>query len=102
LTGFIPAADLQITGLNNRYRRPGIGVPLAASTVRLNAARGENDFVAPRVKVPANLFLRVKQPRQGLASGNLRAVLELRTDTDADSVHVDNQTLPLEYEPTAA
>jgi len=30
LTKFISAADLQITGLNNRYRRPGIGAPLAA------------------------------------------------------------------------
>lgn len=102
LTDFIPAADLQISGLNNRYRRPGIGAPLAASTVPLNTERGENDFVAPKVKVPANLFLRIEQPKQDLAGGHLRAALELRTNLDADVVRVDNRDLPLEYEPTAA
>ena len=102
LTGFVSAADIQITGLNNRYRRPGIGAPLAASTVPLNTARGEHDFVAPKVKVPTNLFLRIEQPKQDLASGHLRAALELRTTIDADFVRVDNQDLPLEYEPTAA
>ena len=102
LTDFIPAADLLISGLNNRYRRPGIGVPLAASTVPLNPERGESDYVAPKVKVPANLFLRIERPKQDLAGGHLLAALELRTDTDADSVLVNGQTLPLEYEPTAA
>ena len=58
--------------------------------------------MAPKVKVPANLFLRIERPKQDLAGGHLRAALELRTDTDADSVREDGQTLPLEYEPTAA
>src|SRR5262245_5957482 len=101
LTDFISAADLQITGLNNRYRRPGIGAPLVASTVPLNTAGGEHVLVAAHVKVSTNLFLRIEQPKQDLASGHLRAALELRTDTDADSVRVDNRDLPLEYEPTA-
>jgi pimeloyl-ACP methyl ester carboxylesterase len=102
LIHFVSAADLEISGLNNRYIRPGIGASLAASTEPLNSARGENDFVAPKVKVPANLFLRIEQPKQDLTSGHLRAALELRTNTDADFVRVDNRDLPLEYEPTAA
>ncbi|NOT54456.1 MAG: alpha/beta fold hydrolase [Deltaproteobacteria bacterium] len=102
LTDFVPAADLEIGGLNNRYRRPGIGAPLAASTVLLHSASHVNDFVAPKVKVPVNLFLRITQPRQGLASGQLRGELELRADTDADFVRVDDRDLPLEFDPTAA
>jgi triacylglycerol esterase/lipase EstA (alpha/beta hydrolase family) len=102
LTHFVSAADLEISGLNNRYIRPGIGASLAASTVPLNAEQGENDFVAPKVKVPANLFLRIDRPKQGLAGGHLRAALELHTSTDADFVRIDNRDLPLEYEPTAA
>jgi len=100
LTHFVSASDLEISGLNNRYVRPGIGAPLAASTVPLHSESGERDFVAPKVKVAANLFLRIEQPRQGLADGHLHAALELRTDTD--TVRVDGQDLPLEYEPTAA
>jgi pimeloyl-ACP methyl ester carboxylesterase len=102
LTHFVSASDLEISGLNNRYVRAGIGAPLAASTVLLHPDSGERDFVAPKVKVAANLFLRIEQPRQGLADGHLHAALELRTNTDADTVRVDGQDLPLEYEPTAA
>jgi len=102
LTRFVSAADLEISGLNNRYVRPGIGASLAASTEPLTPEQKINDFVAPKVKVPTNLFLRIDQPRQALASGHLQSALELRTDVDAHSVHVDGRTLPLEYEPTAA
>lgn len=102
LTNFVPAADLQISGLNNRYRLPGIGAPLAASTQLLNPEQGMKDFLAPNVKVPANLFLRIKQPRDELASGHLHGQLELRTTADADSVQIGPQNVPLEYEPSAA
>jgi pimeloyl-ACP methyl ester carboxylesterase len=102
LTNFVSAADLEISGLNNRYRRPGIGAPLAASTVLLHSESQEKDFVSRGVKVPVNLFLRIEQPRRGLASGQLRGDLELRTDTEANSVRVDERDLPLELEPTAA
>ncbi|MBI3797372.1 MAG: alpha/beta fold hydrolase [Deltaproteobacteria bacterium] len=102
LTHFVSASDLEITGLSNRYVRSGIGAPLAASTVLLNPERGVSDFVAPKVKVPANLFLRIERAREDLADGRLHAALELRTDTDADVVRVNGQNLPLEFEPTAA
>jgi len=102
LNRFVSASDLEISGLNNRYVRPGIGAPLAASTEFLDPEPGLNDFVAPKVKVPSNLFLRIEQPKQALASGHLQAALELRTDTDASSVRVDGRDLPLEFEPTAA
>jgi hypothetical protein len=33
LTNFIPTAELEVRGLQNRYRRAGIGVPLAAEQI---------------------------------------------------------------------
>jgi hypothetical protein len=102
LSHFVSAADLEISGLNNRYIRPVIGASLAASTETLDPKQGVNDFVAPKVKVPTNLFLRIERPKQDLAGGYLRAVLELHTETDTDSVRVDERIFPLEYEPTAA
>lgn len=102
LTDFIPATDLAISSLNNRYVRPGIGTPLAASTVLLHPGREVSGFIGPRVKVPVNLFLRIERPKQDLAGGHLRAALELCTDADADSVRVGDRTMPLEFEPTAA
>ncbi len=33
LTEFVSVADVEVKGLRNRYRRPGVGAPFAASTV---------------------------------------------------------------------
>ncbi len=33
LVDFVPVANLEVTGLRNRYRRAGLGAPVAASTV---------------------------------------------------------------------
>ena len=38
LKDFIPAADVEVRGLRNRYRTPGIGAPLAASIEPVGAA----------------------------------------------------------------
>ena len=40
LTEFAPAAEFEIRGLRNRYRRPGLGAPLAAATSAAGADRG--------------------------------------------------------------
>src|SRR4030095_2435437 len=85
LSHFVSAADLEISGLNNRYIRPGIGASLAPSTEPLDPKEGVTYVVAPKVKVPTNSFLRIERPKQDLAGGDLRAALELRTETNADS-----------------
>jgi hypothetical protein len=49
---FIPVAELEVRGLAIRYRWPGIGAPLAASTRPTEAATSAGDLVAPRLQVP--------------------------------------------------
>src|SRR5437762_1438766 len=44
LDHFAPVADLAVTGMNMRYRWPGVGAPLAAGTEPL-AGKEFNDFV---------------------------------------------------------
>jgi hypothetical protein len=47
LEHFVPTANLAVRGLRNRYRRPGIGAPLAASLAETTAApsvAGANGF----------------------------------------------------------
>ena len=50
LTGFFPVAEVEIHGLDNRYRQSGIGAPLAAGTTQGSWPRA---FRSPR---PAACF----------------------------------------------
>jgi pimeloyl-ACP methyl ester carboxylesterase len=100
LTEFVAVADLDVKGLRNRYRHPGVGAPFAASTV-VGAARTGLE-IPPKVKVPVTAFLRIDAPWQQLTAHRLRATLELYVNADTDTVQVGDRQVPLEAEPTAA
>ena len=70
---FVPAADVEVRGLRNRYRTPGIGAALAASIEPIEGAAGKQTVrIPPRLKIPVTAFLRLDDPRAALASGKLR------------------------------
>ena len=102
LTAFVAASELRVMGLRNRYRQPGIGAPLAAATGPLDAEKGFQDFIFPRIKVPVTAVLRLADVRDGLASGRLRATLELHAASGSRVIDVDGRQIPLEIEPTSA
>jgi hypothetical protein len=102
LEHFIPAAELEVRGLRNRYRRPGFGAPLAAA---LGPAEGPPppgaERIPPRLKIPATAFLRIEDARAGIASGRLRATLELHPLDGPPDVLVGGTRVPLERETTS-
>jgi pimeloyl-ACP methyl ester carboxylesterase len=100
LTTFTAVGELEVRGLRNRYRQAGIGAPLAAGTTPIDPEAW--DFVAPRVKVPVTAVLRIEDARRGLATGQLRATLELHAATEGHDIRIAERTVPLEVEPTAA
>jgi pimeloyl-ACP methyl ester carboxylesterase len=102
LADFIPADELEVKGLRNRYRRWGIGAALAARAVHQEGGTGETDYVAPNVRVPVTALLRIDNARKQLVGDEVDASLKLYTPTDAEEVHVGRHTLPLQAEPTAA
>ncbi len=100
LTEFAPAAELEVHGLHNRYRRPGIGAPLAAATSARDPVEGFQ--VAARQRVPVTAVLRVNDARRALAEEHIGASLELYTPTDPEETTIAGRTVPLEVEPTAS
>ena len=100
LVDFVPIANLEVTGLRDRYRRAGLGAPVAASTVAGVARSGLE--IPPRVKVPATFFLRLEDPWAQLRAQRLQGNLELYVTSDTETVEVGDRTLSLEAEPTAA
>jgi hypothetical protein len=103
LTDFVPAADIEVRGLRNRYRIPGIGAPLAASLEPLSEiANKEYQRIPARLKVPVTAFLRLDDPRGALASGKFKGKLEFYTPDSARTVNIAGVDVPIEYETTTA
>ena len=100
---FIPAADVEVRGLRNRYRTPGIGAPLAASIEPIGATTTKQDAYIPlRLKIPVTAFLRLDDPRGALKSGKLKGELEFYTPDSARSIKVNGVEVPIEFETTSA
>jgi pimeloyl-ACP methyl ester carboxylesterase len=100
---FIPAADVEVRGLRNRYRTPGIGAPLAASIEPIGATTTKQDAYIPlRMKIPVTAFLRLDDPRGALKSGRLKGELEFYTPDSARSIKVNGVEVPIEFETTSA
>lgn len=105
LDHFVPSANLEVRGLRNRYRQPGLGAPLAAglgdpddeSAHRLTDAR-----IPPSLKIPVSALLRLDGVRRGLAGGRLHGTLSVYTSDVTVAVTIAGREVPLEYEPTAA
>jgi Alpha/beta hydrolase family len=100
LTGFVPAAELRIEGLNNRFRETGIGVPLAADLKPVGDERGFQ--VARSLKVPATALLRLNISAATIASGRFTGRLMLYPGDEEREVEINGQRVPLENEPSAA
>src|SRR5882724_1393493 len=100
---FIPAADVEVRGLRNRYRTPAIGAPLAASIQPLESATSKQyAYIPPRLKIPVTAFLRLDDPRGALNSGKLSGKQEFYTPDSARSLKVNGIDVPIEFETTSA
>ena len=102
LTKFVPVAELDVFGLRARYRRSGIGAPLAASAIVRDPEEAARDFVARRLQVPVMAVLRIQGGGESLAGPQIRASLELYVSTETELVTIGTRRVPLEVEPTAA
>jgi pimeloyl-ACP methyl ester carboxylesterase len=101
LCKFVSLADLDVRGLSNRYRRRGIGAPLAASVCPLEGAQASR-WIGPLAKVPVTFVLRFPEPRKELREGHLHGVIEVHNDLDETETTVGTVQVPLEADPSAA
>ena len=101
LTHLIPVAELEVHGMETRYRWPGIGAPLAASTEPIDPALGFQDLVIPWSKVAVTALLRIDNPRQQIVTDRVHATLTIESPSQREQVDVDGQPAPIEIESTA-
>jgi pimeloyl-ACP methyl ester carboxylesterase len=99
LEHFVAAAEFEVRGLDNRYREPGLGAPLAARLgERVDAPVVEGAFLPPGLRVPTAAFLRGESPPAQIASGRVRGRLELYSDEDRSQIEIGGEAVPLELE----
>jgi len=102
LVHFQPVAELEVRGLTNRYRWPGIGAPLSARALPLSNEDRISGFVAPNVQVPITALLRIPEPRKQITQKKLHATLEIYDVAIPESVAIGSREVPLEVESTAS
>jgi hypothetical protein len=104
LGNFVPAAQVGVRGLRNRYRQAGVGAPFLANLIEeegvvlsLRSAR-----VAASLRVPVTVFIRFENLIEGLRSGEMHGRMEIYSENRTAEVEVGGQHFPLEYETSAA
>ena len=106
ISRFDAAANLEVNGLRNRYRRAGIGAPLVAGLAKANTPQdvAGHRRIPKNVKVPVTVFLRIENPRAALAVGKgwLRGRLEVYDHDEFPRVQVGGRDWPLESEGSSA
>jgi pimeloyl-ACP methyl ester carboxylesterase len=101
LASFVPTATLAVSGLQNIYRDPGLGEPMAALP-KGGAISSKGFQVAPRLRIPTNMMLVLDDPRRQIAQSELQGRLVVSTILDQPDVQLGQETVPLEYDQTAA
>jgi pimeloyl-ACP methyl ester carboxylesterase len=94
-------ADYEVRGFQNRYRKAGIGAPVAP---RLDAPEGSllRRYTSPHLRVPGTVLLTFSEPRRQIAADSVSATVEFYPFSNDAVVTIDERELPLESEPTAA
>ena len=99
IVALTPVQEVAIRGVVNRYRRAGVGAPVAATAQPIVAERGIQ--MAARVKLPMTAVLRLDMPRRQLAQRVLHATLDLYDTFDDAKTVIAGNTVPLEADETA-
>jgi len=103
LDRFIATNALDVDGLRNRYRKSGIGVPLAASLAKTQSSVKKigSDRLGPHTKVPVTALLRFENARTSLSKGDIQGQIEVYAADQTSTVMINGQKQPIESDPTA-
>jgi len=96
-----PAAEIEVVGMKNRYRQPGLGAALTASTEPAAGDPGDR-LTGKALHVAVTAILRLDQARQQLRGDQLTGLLEIYPTNDVRTAVVSGVPVPLEAEPTVA
>lgn len=104
LDRFISTNAFDVEGLRNRYFKPGVGAPLAASLAKTTSSEKKlgADRLGLYTKVPVTALLRFENARSNLSSGHILGRIEVYAADQTSTVTIAGQKQPIESDSTAA
>ncbi|MGZ4957825.1 MAG: esterase/lipase family protein [Methylomonas sp.] len=104
LEHFMSTESMEVRGLRNRYRTPGLGASLAASISKGKAKQkfAGSDRFGVNIKVPVTAILHLDNPRRQLADGKIKGRIGVYAADQIAKTRVDGQEQFIEFDPTAA
>jgi pimeloyl-ACP methyl ester carboxylesterase len=100
LVDLTPVAEVEVRGMRNRHRLPGLGAALTARAVPREDVDVEKSLIAPRAQVATTAVLRLDDVHDGIVAGRLRGSLDLYAASETETVTVEGRELPLEIDET--
>ena len=101
LTKFVSLADLQVRGMRNTYRNPGIGAALSAHVEPAQQSTADR-WIPPTAKVPVTAIVRFDDARMGMSTGKVHGTLGLYDFDESPMVQIGPYSVPLESDPSLA
>jgi pimeloyl-ACP methyl ester carboxylesterase len=102
LTSFAVASELEVRGMRNRYRWPGLGVALAASVEDAPDGPPPGDQMIESLKLPVCALVVFTDFWESVETRAFRAELQFHVGLDKERVELNGYSVPLAMEPTAA
>ena len=100
LTDLTPVTELDVRGMRNRHRIPGLGAALTARAVPREDFDVFTSLIAPRAQVATTMVLRLQDVHRGIDTGRLSGALDLYTADRAETITLDGRQVPLEIDET--
>lgn len=101
LTELMPVAEIEVEGMRNRHRIPGLGAALTARAIPHKDVDNQHSIIAPRAQVAATALLRLNDVHDGIATGRLQGSLDLYKASETETVTVEGHEIPLEIDETS-
>jgi pimeloyl-ACP methyl ester carboxylesterase len=101
LIDLVPAAEIRIEGLRNRYRHAGLGAPLAARSVPA-AAPTRDSLLGPHLRVSVTAVLTIERPVRALRERGLAGRIDVYASSRTREITLARRSVPLAYEDSVA
>lgn len=101
LVDLTPVAELEIRGMRNRHRIPGLGAALSAKAIPRKNVDVQRSLIAPAAQVATTAVLRLQNVHDGISTGRLRGSLDLYKASDTETVTIEGREVPIEIDETA-
>ena len=100
LVDLTPVAELEVSGMRNRHRLPGLGAALTARAIPRENVDVQKSMLTPRAQVGVTAVLRIRDVHDGIVTGRLRGSLDVYAASETETVTVEGRQLPLEIDET--